>query len=68
METEVHFSQRQPSIAHVATLSEEGWVLKWGDSDQTIFEVVCRTENTTQVAQLETLLSDGHYKAIAQLV
>jgi hypothetical protein len=66
METEVYSSQLPQSTTHDAALSEQGWVLKWGETDRTVFEVVCRTENALQVAQLKALLSDGHRKAVGQ--
>jgi len=63
-ETEVKVSQLQKNIAHLTEISAEGWVLKWGDSPQTSFEIVCRKANALQVGKLETLLSEGHRKAV----
>lgn len=66
-ETEVNVGQLQKTIAHLAEVSAEGWVLKWGDSPQTAFEIVCRKANALQVEKLESVLSDGHRKAVASL-
>lgn len=63
-ETEVQVSQLQKSIAHLTEISAEGWVLKWGDSPETAFELVCRKTNALQVGKLETLVSEGHRKAV----
>jgi len=67
-ETEVKLSQLQQSISHLTAVSEEGWVLQWGNSPQTAFEVVCRKANAMQVEQLETVLNDGYRKALSSQV
>ena len=66
-ETEVNIGQLQKSIAHLSEISEEGWTLKWGDSPQTEFQIVCRGANVLQVEKLEALLNDGHRKALSGL-
>lgn len=66
-ETEVNIGQLQKHIAHLAEISDEGWVLKWGDTPQTEFKIVCRKANALQVEKLETLVSDGHRNAVANL-
>lgn len=66
-ETEVKLWQLQKSIAHLTEISEEGWILKWGDSPQTAFEVVCRKASVLQVEKLEAALNEGHRKAVAAL-
>jgi hypothetical protein len=62
-ETEVNIGQLQKSIAHLTEISEEGWILQWGDTPQTEFKIVCRKASTLQVEKLEALLNDGHRKA-----
>jgi hypothetical protein len=64
-ETEVKLSQLQQSIAHLTAVSEEGWVLQWGNCPQTQFEVVCRKANALQVERLEAVLNDGYSKALS---
>lgn len=64
-ETEVKIGQLQKNIAHLAEISEQGWVLKWGDSPQTSFEIVCRKASAMQVEKLEVAISEGHQKALA---
>lgn len=66
-ETEVKLFQLQKNIAHLSEISDEGWVLKWGDSPQTAFEIVCRKASAMQVEKLESVLNEGHLKAIASL-
>lgn len=63
-ETEVKLSQLQQSIAHLTAVSEEGWVLQWGSTPQTSFEIVCRKANALQVEHLEAVLNDGYRKAL----
>ena len=63
-ETEVKLSQLQQNIAHLTAVSEEGWVLQWGNTPQTSFEIVCRKANAIQVGQLEAVLNEGYSKAI----
>ena len=63
-ETEVNIGQLQKNIAHLTEISEEGWILKWGDSPQTEFKIICRKANALQVEKLEALLTDGHRKAL----
>ncbi len=65
-ETEVTLNQLQKNIAHLAEFSDDGWVLKWGDSPQTAFEIVCRKASAMQVQKLESTLDSGYQKA-AQL-
>jgi len=65
-ETEVKLGELQKSIAHLAEISEDGWVLKWGDSSQTAFEIVCRKANALQVEKLEALVSEGHRNFVSQ--
>jgi hypothetical protein len=64
-ETEVNIGQLQKNIAHLAGISEEGWILQWGNSPQTEFKVVCRKANALQIEKLEAILSDGHRKALS---
>jgi hypothetical protein len=66
-ETEVKLWELQKNIAHLAEISEEGWVLKWGDSPQNAFEIVCRKASALQVEKLEAALNEGHLKAISSL-
>ncbi len=66
-ETEVKLWQLQKNIAHLAEISDEGWVLKWGDSPQTAFEIVCRKASVMQVEKLEAALNEGHLKAVTSL-
>lgn len=62
-ETEVKLNQLQKNIAHLAEFSDDGWVLKWGDSPQTAFEIVCRKASAIQVQKLESVLDSGYQKA-----
>jgi hypothetical protein len=64
-ETEVQLSQLQKSIVHLAGFSEDGWVMQWGNSPETMFEIVCRKANALQVEKLDSLISEGHRKAAA---
>ena len=66
-ETELHLGELQKSIAHVADVSEDGWLMKWGDSPQNAFEIVYRKANALQVQKLEPLVSEGHRKAVLEL-
>lgn len=66
-ETEVKLGELQKSIAHLTGISEDGWVLSWGNSPETAFELVCRKVNALQVEKLESIVTEGHRKAIAQL-
>ena len=63
-ETEVKLSQLQQNITHLTAVSEEGWVLKWGNTPQTLFEIVCRKANALQVEQLEAVLNEGYSQVI----
>lgn len=60
-------TELQKDIKHLQQVSEDGWVLKWGESSETAFEIVCRKANKLQVEKLEALLSEGHQKALAAL-
>lgn len=66
-ETEVKLSELQQNIAHLADISEQGWVLKWEDAPEAAFEIVCRKANALQVEKLESLVSDGYRKALVSL-
>ncbi len=66
-ETEVKLDELQQSIEHLSAISQDGWVLKWGESPQTAFEIVCRKANALQVERLESLINDGHRKALVDL-
>ena len=66
-ETEVKLWELQKNIAHLSEISEDGWVLKWGNSPETAFEIVCRGANAVQVERLESALNAGHQKAISSL-
>lgn len=66
-ETEVKLGELQKSIPHLAAISQDGWVLQWGDSPETAFEIVCRKANALQVEKLEARISEGYGKAVAQL-
>jgi hypothetical protein len=64
-ETEVKLGELQKSIAHLTHVSQDGWVLQWGETPQTAFEIVCRGANALQVEKLESLINDGHLQASA---
>lgn len=66
-ETQVDIAQLQKNIAHLAEVTSEKWVLKWGDTPQTAFEIVCRNTSVMQIEKLESLLTEGHLKALATL-
>lgn len=66
-ETEVKLGQLQQNIAHLTGISEDGWILQWGETPQTAFEIVCRKANVLQVEKLESLVSDGYRQAVATL-
>jgi len=63
-ETEVKLNQLQQNITHLTAVSEEGWVLKWGNTPQTLFEIVCRKANALQVEQLEAVLDEGYTQVL----
>lgn len=65
-ETEVKLSELQKNIAHLAAVTQEGWVLKWGDNPQSAFEIVCRKVNALQMEKLDSLISAGHQKALVK--
>ncbi len=60
-------NELKKDIAHLHEVSEDGWVLKWGESPETAFEIVCRKVNKLQVEKLEALLNKGHAKALVEL-
>lgn len=59
-ETELQLCQLQQNIRHLTEISESGWVLKWGDSSENCFEVVCRKANAIQIQKLEMVLNQGY--------
>ena len=65
-ETEVKLSELQKNIVHLVAVTQEGWTLKWGDTPQNVFEIVCRKANTLQVEKLDSLISAGHQKALSK--
>lgn len=65
-ETEVKLNELQKNIVHLAAVTQEGWTLKWGDSPQSAFEIVCRKVNAMQVEKLDSLISAGHRQAVQQ--
>jgi hypothetical protein len=66
-ETEVKLNELQQSITHLTGISEDGWVLKWGESPETSFELVCRKANALQVENIDNLISRAHQKAVTGL-
>jgi hypothetical protein len=46
----------------------KGWLLRWDEGLSSQFEIACHSRNADQVASLQKLLSQGHQKALAQLV
>ena len=64
-ETELRLSELQKNIAHLTGFSEEGWVMQWGNTPETVFEIVCRKASAMQVEKLEALVSEGHRQAVA---
>lgn len=66
-ETKVKLGELQQSIAHLAEISEEGWVLKWADPSGKTFELVCKEANALQVQKIDALVSEAFPKALAQL-
>jgi hypothetical protein len=63
-ETELKLSELQKHIGHLAAVTQDGWVLKWGDTPQSAFEIVCRKANAMQVEKLDSLISEGYQKAL----
>ncbi|MBY0403891.1 MAG: hypothetical protein K2X66_08325 [Cyanobacteria bacterium] len=65
--TDVKFSELQKGITHLKEISEEGWVLQWGESPETTFELICKGTSTAQVEGLDKLLTKAHQEAIEKL-
>ena len=63
-ETEVKLSELQQKLAHLTAVSEEGWLLQWGNTPQTAFEIVCRKANAVQVERLEAVINEGYQKTL----
>ena len=66
-QTEVQLRTLQERIAHLAQVSEQGWLLQWGDSADTLFEVECKEANALQIEKLDALLTRAHDQALAVL-
>ena len=69
-ETEVQtesLGELQKELVHLKGVSEDGWVLQWGDSPKTTFEVVARGVNKLQVEKLEALITKAHAQAETNL-
>lgn len=62
-ETELRLNELQKSIAHLTGISEQGWVMEWGETPETAFQIICRGANAMQVEKLETIVSEAHRKA-----
>lgn len=58
--TEVDLNSLQQQIPHLDSVSEDGWVLRWPESE---FELVCRKASALQIEQLDKLMSAALPKA-----
>lgn len=67
VKAEVTIDELQKNIAHLSAVTQEGWILKWGDTPQSAFEIICRKANALQVEKLDSLISSGHQKALTQV-
>jgi len=65
--TGIDLNRLQQEIPHLAQVSEDGWLLKWGDSSNTAFEIVCRKANAMQVKNLDDLISRAMPTALETL-
>lgn len=66
-ETELRLSEMQKVVGHLTDVSEQGWQLSWGETPDTVFEIVCRKANALQVEKLDNLVTEGHRKALTLL-
>ncbi len=66
-QTEVNLCELQNEITHLTEISEQGWVLRWGDTPETRFEVVCKKANALRVKEIDHLLTRAHEQALKQL-
>lgn len=65
-ETDVKISELRKGITHLKEVSEEGWVLQWGESAATQFELICKGTSAAQVENLDRLLTRAHDEALKQ--
>lgn len=63
-ETELRLNELRKSIAHLTDISEQGWVMQWGETPETVFQIICRGANAMQVEKLEAIVSEAHRKAV----
>lgn len=63
-ETDVKFSELRKGIQHLSEISEEGWVLKWGETPETHFELICKKTSARQVENIDKLLTQAHQEAL----
>jgi hypothetical protein len=66
--TDIQLDQLKRDIQHLSAVTEEGWELAWGDSDETVFNLVCKGANALQVMDIDRLVTDAHTKAKAVLL
>lgn len=65
--TEVSLRELQNEITHLTGISEQGWILRWGDTPETCFEVVCKKANALRVKEIDRLLTRAHETKLKQL-
>ncbi|HEY9744629.1 MAG TPA: hypothetical protein V6C99_00260 [Oculatellaceae cyanobacterium] len=65
-ETEVRLSELRNQITHLSEITQEGWVLKWGESPQSAFEIICRNATPRQMEKLDAIVSEGYRKALVK--
>ncbi|MDX2085116.1 MAG: hypothetical protein SFZ03_06990 [Candidatus Melainabacteria bacterium] len=62
-QTKITLAELQQNIAHLSDVSDEGYVLSWGHSSGVPFELVCKSDNTDQMARLDVLVSHAYEQA-----
>ncbi len=63
-ETRVESKHLSLQIPHLKELSEQGWLLSWGDSKESTFQLLCQGMNLSDVARLEAHMSAAYEKAL----
>lgn len=65
-QTDVNLGELQKEITNLSGVSENGWVLQWGDAGNPAFEIVCRQANAMQVKNINDRVSAAYEEALAR--
>ena len=60
---QTNLGELKQQLPHLKEVTDEGWVLSWGDENSPVFEIICPSNTISTLSAVDKRLSEAYEKA-----